>query len=231
MKDILKILNIILFFAIITVSKEDDICPDGEMSISPQGLCKSIVDVLENSNLIEEENLLFLADHNRGIKEKDGYSFEIFKLSDVKLQSQNIGKSKLYIPESCLKAMQEEEKIKLDKAKGIVMLVYNNNEINANNVSEIFFVIRQDNENSQIKLMNSKTFDFSLCHNDPILLDNQVKIDDLRYDFNNDKNIDIEKIMYAKKLKIDLFNPHSDFLNDICFTFTSEKDSDAPIRC
>lgn len=229
MKDILKIVKIIFFFAIISNSKEDT-CPENKMSISSLGVCEDIVDILEKADLtIEEDNLLFLASNNRGIVEKDNYRFEIFKLNDDKLQSQNIRKSKLFFPESCLKAMELDEKIKLDRTKGIVMLVYNSNEINANNLEEIFFVIRQDNENSQIKLMNSKTFDFSLCHEEPILFDNQVNINSLQYDFNNDKPIDIDKIMYAKKLKIDLFDPHSDFLKDICFKFTSEKNTDVPL--
>ena len=229
MKEILKILKIILFLAIITISKED--CPENQMNINALlDECKDIDDILEKEDLaIEEGNLLYLASNNGGIISKDGYNFEVFKLNDQKLQSQNIKKSKLYIPESCLKAMQLDEKIKLDITKGIVMIVYNENKISANNLPEIFFIIRQDNENSQIKLMNSKDFDFSLCHEEPILFDNQVNINDIKYDFNNNKLLDIDRIMYAKKLKIDLFDPHSDFLNDICFTFTSEKNTDVPL--
>ena len=60
--------------------------------------------------------------------------------------------------------------------------------------------------------MNSKYFDFSFCHGDPILLDDQISINNLKYNIDDDSKINIDKILYAKKKKIDLFDPHSDFL-------------------
>ena len=224
------ILKIILFFAILTNSNEFS-CSDKAININSLGTrCKNIDDILENEDLkIDLENLLYLAINNGGLIEKNNYILQIYKLNDEKLQSQNIKKSKLFIPEKCMKAMENDDKIKLDRTKGIVILTYNYNKMNRNNIPEIFFVIRQDNENSEINLMNSKYFDFSLCHEDPILFDHQIDISNLKYDLNDTSPIDIDKIMYAKLLKIDLFDIHSDFLNDICFSFTSEVNTDVTL--
>ena len=54
-----------------------------------------------------------MASNNQGKIEKNNYTLEIYKLNDERLQSRNIKKSKLYIPESCMEAMEQEEKIKL----------------------------------------------------------------------------------------------------------------------
>ena len=70
----------------------------------------------------------------------------------------------------------------------------------------------------------------SICHEDPILLDDKISIYDLKYNLSDNTTIDIDKIKYAKKLKIDLFDPHSDFLNDICFIFTSEYGTDVTLE-
>ena len=125
--------------------------------------------------------------------------------------------------------MENHEKIKLDKSQGIIILVYNYNKINRNNIPEIFFVIRHNGAGSSVKYMNSKYFDFSFCHDDPILLDDQISINNLRYNINDDTPINIDKILYAKKMKVDLFDPHSDFFNDICFKFTSENNTDVTL--
>ena len=231
MKDILNSFKIILFLAFIIISKEQT-CAGDEISITALGGgCVTIQNFLEKKDLsIVSENLLYLASNNQGIIEKNDYKIKILKLNDEKLQSQNIQKSNLYIPKSCIEAMEKDEKIKLDKTKGIVILAFNSNKINQYHLPEIFFVIRHDGENSQIKYMNSKNFDFSFCHNDPILLDNQININDLKYDLADDTPINMDKVMYAKKLKVDLFDPHSPFLTDICFKFTSEYHTDVTLE-
>ena len=230
MKDILYSFKIILFLAFIIISKED--CGFNEISITALGSgCQSINDILEKSDLILNSlNLLYLASIDQGIIEKDDYKLEILKLNDDKLQSQNIQKSHLYISDSCIETMERDPKIKLDKDKGIVILAYNNGKINQHNLPEIFFVIRHDGENSQIKYMNSKNFDFSFCHNNPILLDQKINILDLKYDLGNDTLINMDKVLYAKKFKVDLFDPHSPFLTDICYKFTSEYNSDVTLE-
>ena len=235
MKDLLKTLKILTFLVLMTISKED-LCPDHQINIDALGSsCVDIDDIIEKEDLpLKEDNLLYLASNNKGIIEKNNYTLEIIKLNDDKLQSQNINKSKLYIPGTCLEAMEKDEKIKLDKSKAVAILVYNYNKMTINNLPDIFFVMRQINEGSEVKYMNSKTFDFSLCHIDPILFDNQINITTLKYGkdsntTNTTDEINIERILYARKLKIDLFDPHSEFLNDICFKFTSENKTDVTL--
>ena len=230
MKSILKTLRILLFLILFTVSKQD-LCPTSEINLDALGnKCVPIEDFLEKEDLsIEPQDLLYLASNNGGIIDKDNYLLEISKLSNEKLQTFNIQKSKLYISSTCLLAMEENEKIKLDKSNSIIVIIYNFNQISVNNLPDIYFIIRQINPNSSIKYINSKYFDFSLCHKDPIYLDTQVDINDLKYDLEVETPIDIKKITFAKKLKIDLFDPHSPFLNDICFKFTSENKKDVPL--
>ena len=113
MKDLFKALKIFLFLALMAISKED-LCPDHQINIDALGSsCVEINDLLEKEDLsFNWENLLYLATNNKGIIEKNNYILEIIKLNDDKLQSQNIKKSKLYIPATCIKAMEEDEKIK-----------------------------------------------------------------------------------------------------------------------
>ena len=230
MKSVLKSIEILIFATLITVSKQD-LCPNNEINIDPLGnICVAIEDFLEKEDLlIKPDNLLYLATNNGGIINKNNYILEFFKLSDEKLQSFNLKKSKIYISDECLKAMEESENIKLDKYNSIIVIIYNFNQITQNNLQDIYFIIRQSSPNSKIKYINSKYFDFSLCHKDPIYLDNQINITELKYELDDETPIDIEKITYAKKLKIDLFDPHSNFLNDICFKFTSENKKDVPL--
>ena len=230
MKSILKALKILLFLTLFTASKQD-LCSTGKINLDALGdKCVPIEDFLEKEDLsIETQDLLYLASNNGGIIDKDNYLLEISKLSDEKLQTFNIQKSKLYISGTCLKVMEENENVKLDKSKSIIVIIYNFNQLSVNNLQDIYFIIRQSNPNSPIKYINSKYFDFSLCHGDPIYLDTQVNINDLKYDLEVETPIDIKKITYAKKLKIDLFDPHSPFLNDICFKFTSENKKDVPL--
>ena len=204
----------LIFLYLISLTKEDP-CGTGtrEMSVSALGKCKPITDVLGNKDLtLSKNNLLYLASENEGKFSKDGYELEIYKLSDPKLQSHNMKKSKLYIPSSCLKKMEQSSSINR----------------NANNIPDNYFIIRQAAGNT--KYINSKTFDFSFCHDDPILLDYEIPISSLKYAKDSSKPIDIDKILYGRKFGIDLFDPYSDFLNDICVTFTSESGSDVTLE-
>lgn len=230
MKESLKSLKIILFLYFFINSKENS-CQENQISLSALGrICKDIDDFLEKEDLeIETENLLYLASNDEGKINKNNYTLEIFKLSDERLQSYDKKRSKIYLSTKCLKILEENEIIKLDKSKGIIILVHNYNKINRNNVPDVFFIIRHNGENSEVKYINSKNFDLSLCHEDPIMLDEEINIQDLKYDLEIDKPIDIDKIMFAKKLKIDLFDPHSEFLNNICFKFTSENKTDVTL--
>ena len=218
-------LNLILFLGFILFSKENT-CSDDEINVS-LFQCEKIDDILYSNSLNLDSLKLSYLSSNPGIIEKNGYKLEIFKLNNENLQE--LTKLKLYIPEACMNKMETHEKIKLDKNNGIVILVSNMNEINRNNLAEIFFVIRHDNDDSEIKFMNSKNFDFSFCHEDPILLDLNVNIDDLKYGEQDQRPINIKRIIYARSLKIDLFDPNSEFLNDICFKFTNENNKDVTL--
>lgn len=229
MKTILKLLNIFLLLTFFNVIKGDtfDPCPTGQVSISGLGKCLPIQDLLTSSSLnIKTENLLYLASNNEGIISKDNYKFEIFKLNDTKLQSHNKKKSKLYIPNSCLDKLKRKIDINLETNKGIVIIVYDSNNVNKNNIPDIFFIIRHNSDGTSVPFINSKNYDFSVCNDDQILFEDDIKVADLRYGENDPTPIDIDKIIYARKKGIDLFNFDSPFFSDTCFEFTSEKGTD-----
>ena len=223
--------NFILLLFFISNSNENICTEEGDIKISPLGKCINLEDFLEGRNTsIKVENLFYLAANNGGKIEKYGYKLDIYKLNDTKLQSHNMRKSKLYIPKSCLEKMSKDSQLLLDKNKGIIIIVQDFNNLNSNNISDEYFVILYNKENNSIKYINSKYYDFSFCYSDPILYENEIEIDYLKYADNNNTKLDINKILYGRKYKIDLFNPYSDFLNDICFKFTSEKGTDVPLE-
>ena len=222
-------LAIFLVLYSITITKED-LCGQGQISVSALGRCLPITDLLSKEDLIlKTENFLYLASNNEGKIQKNGYKLEIYKLNDPKLQSHNMRKSKLYIPNSCLKKMEAKIDLRLDKSKGIVIMIYDSNNLNDNNITDNYFIIRHNSENARVKYINSKTYDLSFCHEDPILFDDEIKVEYLKYARDDDSDIDIDKILYGRKKGIDLFDRYSDFLNDICFKFKSEKGTDVPM--
>ena len=230
MKKFYNIIDIILILYLLSLTKED-ICGEGEISISGLGKCKNITDILQNRDLnLKYKNLLYLASNNEGKIEKNGYKLEIYKLNDPKLQSHNMRKSKLYIPNTCLNEMEKPEHFGLDRNKGIVIIVYDSNNLNDNNITDNYFIILHMTINEQMKYITSKTDDLSFCHEDPILLDDEIELDNLKYSNNINNTIDIDKILYGRKNGIDLFNPYSKFLNDICFKFTSENGFDVTLE-
>ena len=155
MKVYFYLLAFILLIQFISKTNED-LCPTGKISISPLGKCKSITEFLEDESLtIKTENLMYLASNNEGKIEKDNYILEIFKLNDTKLQSHKMRKSKLYIPDSCLDQMENNTDIKLNRDKGIVILVENSNNMNKNNIPDQYFIIRHNSEGSTIYITAS----------------------------------------------------------------------------
>ena len=230
MQKFYNLIDIILILYLLSLTKED-ICGEGEISISGLGKCKNITDILQNRDLnLKNKNLLYLASNNEGKIEKNGYKLEIYKLNDPKLQSHNMRKSKLYIPNTCLNEMEKPEHFGLDRNKGIVIIVYDSNNLNDNNITDNYFIILHMTINDQMKYITSKTDDLSFCHEDPILLDDEIELDNLKYSNNINNTIDIDKILYGRKNGIDLFNPYSKFLNDICFKFTSENGFDVTLE-
>ena len=238
MKEPFKKYKILLFISLfyLVLSEEANTeneygCPDNQIPIKQTNdgdKCQNISKVLDDSTFqISYLNLRGMANSDDKIINKNKYILEFFNLEDLTEK----GKKQLYIPESCFKLMEQNQKIKLKKNRGIAILVSNYNKMNKNNLPEVYFVIRHEEETpSDISYMNSKTFDFNFCHEEPILLNQTVSLSDLRYDTNDETPINIERILYAKKKKIDLFDPHSDFLNDICFKFTSEVNTDVTME-
>ena len=214
----------ISFLVLFIYSKSNDDCPEDQIHITPQ-TCASINDLLE-SEVFELNSALYgyLEDQKTIIK--NNYELRAFKMDSSYLQSQEISKSRLYISETCIKAL--ESRFSFSREKALVIIVSDHNQINKYNLSENYFVIR--NDGGSVNYMNSQTFDFSACHEDPILLDSFANINELKYDENDDTPINIDRIKYAKKLKIDLFDPHSEFLNNICFKFTSEIGTDVTLE-
>ena len=229
MKLSIYIFDLIIFLNYI-VNTFEDICSEKEISISALGNCKNITDILDGKDLaLKKSNLFYLSSNNEGRIEKGGYKLEIYKLNDTKLQSHNIRRSQLYIPKNCLDKMEKNNKTSINKNKGIIIVVHDSNNLNANNIPDNYFIIFYINEDSSIKYINSKNYDFSFCHEDPILLENEINFSNLKYPNSNDK-INIEKIIYGRQLGIDLFDPSSKFLKDICFKFKSEKGTDVPLE-
>ena len=225
-----SILNVFLILYFISNTNEDN-SEIPKINLSPLGNFIDIQKLLNGEILPKKyENLLYLASNNQGKFDKGGYKLDIYKLNDIRLQSHNAKKSKLYIPNSCLEKMEKAPNLLLDKNKGIIILVQDFNNPNNNNISDEYFIILYYNTNFPIKHISSKNTDFSFCNEDPILFDNEIKIEYIKYSNDNNKKLDINKILYGRKLGIDLFNPYNDFLNDICFKFKSEKGTDVTLE-
>ena len=230
MKSILYFLKTFLLLNILIITKED-ICPENQISISGLGQCMNITDILENKDLkLKSENLFYLATNKEGKIQKNGFKINVYKLNDTKLQSHNMRKSKLYIPNSCFEKMEDDIQLQLDKNKGILIIVQNYNENNSNNISDNYFIIRHNSPNTKISYINSKYYNFYYCHEDPILFDDEINIQYLRYNYNDKTPINLKTISYGKSYGVDLFNPNSEFFKDICFKFTSEKGFDVPLE-
>ena len=230
MKSILYFLKTFLLLNILIITKED-ICPENQISISGLGKCMDITDILENKDLkLKSENLFYLATNKEGKIQKNGFKINVYKLNDTKLQSHNMRKSKLYIPNSCFEKMEDDIQLQLDKNKGILIIVQNYNENNSNNISDNYFIIRHNSPNTKISYINSKYYNFYYCHEDPILFDDEINIQYLRYNYNDKTPINLKTISYGKSYGVDLFNPNSEFFKDICFKFTSEKGFDVPLE-
>ena len=70
MKEFFHVFNILILIFFISYTKED-VCSEGQISISALGKCKNITELLENEDLtLKTENLLYLASNNEGKIEK-----------------------------------------------------------------------------------------------------------------------------------------------------------------
>ena len=226
---------LLLFFILIIITKE---CEDNEI-LKNNDSCISIEKLINDP--IEEldiTNIYFLTQKVKSIS-KNGYDIDFIGLGDNYLKSNNISQSKLYISEECLNLIKDN--ININISTGMVMIISNSNKKNSNGLPERYFVIRFSGS-GKYKYLNSTTYDFSFCYKFPILLNMSININEVKTfkkkekkyfkepDVYEESNINIERVLYAKKANIDLFDPHSEFLEDICFKFKSEKDTDVTLE-
>ena len=235
MKVYFNILSNVILMILFCFSKG---CQDDEI-LKGKNSCISIEKLLRDpSEILEIDEINYLSRTIKSIN-KTGYEIDFIRLDNRDLQSKNFSKSKIYISKSCLNLLGKNFNIGI--SQGIVMIVSNYNKKNKNGLPENFFVIRYNGSGSN-KYINSTTYDFSICNKDPILLNMSVNIDDLKaYKRKEKKNaysresfelvdIDIEKVLYAEKYGIDLFNFDSRFFEDICYKFTSELNTDVTLE-
>ena len=227
--------KLLLFFVLFFDSKG---CEDDEIFININS-CISIEELLrdptKNYDIISINYLV------RNIKKisKIGYDIDFFNLDDKYLQSKNILKSQIYISKSCINSIGK--KLNVGSSVGMIMIVTNSNNTNVNGIPERFFVIRYSGSGEN-KYINSTNFDFSICNKDPIVLNTSINISKIKVfkkkekenpkerDIYELKELDIKKVLYAKKYNIDLFDLHSGFFENICFKFKSEKNTDVTLE-
>ena len=230
-----NIFTLLLLSIINILSKE---CKDDEI-LTNINSCISIEELLRDpSTKLDKMNINYLVRNIKKIS-KNGYDITFFNLDNKYLQSKNILKSQIYISKSCINSIGK--KLNIGSSEGMIMIVSNSNNKNANGIPERFFVIRYSGSGEN-KYINSTNFDFSLCHKDPILLNTSVNINEIQVFKKKEKDnpnsidifelteLDIKKVLYAKKYNIDLFDLHSNFFEDICFKFTSEKNTDVTLE-
>ena len=226
---------LLFLFLIIVVSKD---CKDDEI-LTNINSCISIEELLRDpTQKLERININYLVRNIKKIS-KNGYDINFFNLDDKHLQSKNILKSQIYISKSCINSIGK--KLNISNSVGMIIIVSNSNNKNVNGIPERFFVIRYSGSGEN-KYINSTNFDFSLCSKDPIVLNTSININEIKVfkkkEENNPnsrdifelKDLDIKKVLYAKKYNIDLFDLHSNFFEDICFKFKSEKNTDVTLE-
>lgn len=226
-----KIIVLILIF----FSKE---CEDDEILKSFDS-CISIEKLLrEPSETLTFNEINYLSSKTKSINQS-GYEIDFIRLGNKDLQSKDILKSKIYISKKCIKLI--ETKYDIGTSQGLVMIVSNYNNRNKNGLPERFFVIRFSGSGTN-KYISSINYDFSICYESPILLNMSIPIDEIKAFKKKEKqnayekdtyelvDINIQKILYTKKYDIDLFDINSEFFENICFKFTSEKNSDVTLE-
>jgi hypothetical protein len=230
---LVDILLSLLLFVLINSQCSDDEFLDNTNS------CYSIETLLNDQN--EQIDISFVNYLSRDLKtiSKAGYNIDFIRLDDVNLQSQNKEKSKLYISKNCINLL--EKSLKAGSSVGIVIIVSNSNIKNKNGIPQAYFVIRFTGSGNN-KYLSSSNYDFSLCHEDPILLSMDININEVKAlkkkekenvydrDIYETTDINMDRVLYAKKFNIDLFDPYSQFLEDICFKFKSEKNTDVTLE-
>ena len=165
--------SLFLFLILIFITKG---CKDDEISKNINS-CISIDKLLNDPT--EELDISDINYISRTIQSisRNGYEIDILKLNSHHLQSKNILQSKIYISKKCLESM--EENLQVDISTGLVIIVSNNNITNSNGIPERYFVIRFSGSGEN-KYLNSGIYDFSICSDNPILLNMTINIDEIK---------------------------------------------------
>ena len=223
----------LLIYINLCSSNAEKQCNESQININSR--CIEIEDLISNETLslnsTELENIYLKYETINTSK----YEINIKRLNDKKIQNKKMVDSNIYISEKCINLLSE--KIKLDKNAGYIYIVTNKFNSNINGINEYYFIIRHNGQESNIKFINGKSFDFSFCNSDPIILKKSIPIYQIKkYEYSSETNeyqlidIDRNQILYAKSQDVDLFNIHSDFFNDICFKFTSVNNTDVTLE-
>ena len=200
----------LLFFTSFYLSQE---CQSNEIK-RYNNLCISIENLLENKNLqLDPLDINYFTSEIKSISKKN-YNIDFLKLKDKYLQSKELSKSKLYISEACLNITKME--LKINASNAMVIIASNSNKKNENGVPEAYFIIRYSSTlTGKYEYINSKTYDFSICNSDPILLSLQVNVDTIQIfkkkerenaydtDVYELSNLNIDRILYDQKYNSD----------------------------
>ena len=224
------ILLILFYFA--KGCQEDEVSKSINTCISIEKLLKDPTEVLDI------DNINYLSKTIKSIN-KAGYEIDFIGLNNKNLQSKDFIKSKIYISKDCISLLKKNFDTGI--SQGMVMIVSNYNNTNTNGLPERYFVIRYSGSGSN-KYINSTYYDFSICNKKPIFLNMSISIDDIKALRKKEKknayardtyeqvDINIERVLYAKKKGIDLFDFNGDFFENICFKFTSENNTDVTLE-
>ena len=228
-----------LLLILISIFNSHEQCLGNDEILKSETECISIEGLLFNS-----ETELFFSNINylsRTIKaiSKNGYDVEFMRLDNKYIQMKHSLKSKIYISKNCIDSL--EKKLNINDEVGMVMIYTNSNNKNQNGLPEKNFIIRYPGSGIN-KYIDASLYDFSFCHEDPILLNNSININDIKVFKKKEKTnakdpdtyeltkVNIERVLYAKKRKVDLFDLHSEFFEDICFKFKREKNTDVTLE-
>ena len=168
-------LALILFLILIINSQQQ--CADDEILINIDE-CFSLETLIWNSTIeLDFTNINFLTRTLKTIS-KNGYDLDFIRLDNKNLQSKNILKSKIYISKTCINLIKEKLEIN-DTNVGMVMIVSNSNDKTKNGLPQTYFIIRYTGSDEE-KYINSTTYDFSFCNEDPILLNHSINVDQIQ---------------------------------------------------
>ena len=193
-------LSIILFFTLFLISNQ---CDNNEVSIGIS-TCMLIEKLINDpTEILDISNINYLSQTIKAISNSN-YDIDFIKLDSEYLQNKE---SKIYISNECINSI--EVNLTVDKSTGMVMIISNSNNKNANGIPERNFSIRFGGSGEN-RYINSKNFDFYICYENPIILNMSINIDEIQIFKKQEKNnakdddifiltdIDVDQMIYTK---------------------------------